>query len=365
MANRIAVLALGAGLAMATSMQAADAQSGLCLQLSNQLAAIDSGGGFRMQSPRYQQYDRAVSDQAAQIAKTQRASRLNGCEGLFKLNQANCDRIRTSLNQMNANLVKLRRTRDQLGSESGPADNGRRNAILAEMTQYGCEQRSRGNQFLVSQEPRRRSLLEQIFGVRTYREDGTRGNNEFDPDAAFFGRYGTYRTLCVRKCDGYYFPISFSTVRERFERDATICQSMCPDNDVELYIHGMPNQESEDMVSWLTNEPYTNLSTAFSYRQKLNPECTCKFRAQFITEIAGSEQVTEIGGARDPGQGPSRLPLRRADPGIDPETAANLAGGLTAQTIATLGVASEEAPPPVADLSRKIRVVGPEFFPVQ
>ena len=26
---------------------------------------------------------------------------------------------------------------------------------------------------------------------------------------------GTYRTMCVRLCDGYYFPISFTTTRER------------------------------------------------------------------------------------------------------------------------------------------------------
>jgi hypothetical protein len=31
---------------------------------------------------------------------------------------------------------------------------------------------------------------------------------------------GTYRTVCVRLCDGFYFPISFSTYRSHFKKDA-------------------------------------------------------------------------------------------------------------------------------------------------
>ena len=37
---------------------------------------------------------------------------------------------------------------------------------------------------------------------------------------------GTYRTMCVRLCDGYYFPISFSTTSERFPEDAQNCTAM-------------------------------------------------------------------------------------------------------------------------------------------
>jgi len=34
---------------------------------------------------------------------------------------------------------------------------------------------------------------------------------------------GTYRTLCVRRCDGYYFPISFSTTRDHLAVDEAMC----------------------------------------------------------------------------------------------------------------------------------------------
>ena len=39
--------------------------------------------------------------------------------------------------------------------------------------------------------------------------------------------FATYRTLCVRLCDGYYFPVSFSTLPNHFQRDAELCQSRC------------------------------------------------------------------------------------------------------------------------------------------
>ena len=34
---------------------------------------------------------------------------------------------------------------------------------------------------------------------------------------------GTYRTLCVRTCDGYYFPISFKVTRAKFNTDSIAC----------------------------------------------------------------------------------------------------------------------------------------------
>ena len=35
---------------------------------------------------------------------------------------------------------------------------------------------------------------------------------------------GKYRTLCVRMCDGYYWPVSYSIARSGFYRDANICR---------------------------------------------------------------------------------------------------------------------------------------------
>jgi hypothetical protein len=39
--------------------------------------------------------------------------------------------------------------------------------------------------------------------------------------------YGSYRTICVRMCDGYYFPISTSTSRRGFASDEARSQASC------------------------------------------------------------------------------------------------------------------------------------------
>ena len=52
------------------------------------------------------------------------------------------------------------------------------------------------------------------------------------------------------------------------------------------------------------------------------------------------------------------------DPGLDPESVANLEGGLTTDAIAQLNNPPEEKTPVAVKRDGKIRVVGPEFFPV-
>jgi len=85
---------------------------------------------------------------------------------------------------------------------------------------------------------------------------------------------GTYRTLCVRLCDGYYFPISFSATRDRLARDAKTCENSCG-GQARLFIYSNPGADVEDMVD-LRGQPYKQLSTAFLYRTEYVPQCRCK-----------------------------------------------------------------------------------------
>ncbi len=349
----------------------ANAQSTTCLRLTNELAALSSGGGFSGGgSSKARQYERAVNDQKAQISKTERAARQNNCGaggGFFSGNTGLCQRINSSLKQMYGNLKSLQSTLAQLsgGRNGSSGSSARRSAILAELSANGCdgrirEERSAGVQ---DQQPRRRTLLEQIFGVKTYREDGSRAGAQFDPDVNLTSRYGTFRTLCVRTCDGYYFPISFSTVPDRFPNDEEACQSMCPGTDVSLYFHAMPSQDSEDMISFRTDEPYANLPNAFSYRKSVNSACACRAPRTGLTEIAGGGAVREVTMEQQK-SATLPLPVWRVDPGIDPEAAANANGNLTLEHIERMS-RREETPVAVAPTNRPVRIVGPEFFPFQ
>jgi hypothetical protein len=89
------------------------------------------------------------------------------------------------------------------------------------------------------------------------------------------GRWGgTYRTLCVRLCDGYYFPISFATPRERLVHDAKVCESRCG-GQARLFVHRSPTGAVEDAED-LSGRPYRKLPTAFLYRTQYVPSCTCQ-----------------------------------------------------------------------------------------
>ena len=94
--------------------------------------------------------------------------------------------------------------------------------------------------------------------------------------------FATYRTLCVRTCDGYYFPISFSTLPNYFQRDAKACQDRCA-APAQLYYHQNPGGSIEQMVSIADNTTYKQLATAFQYRKQFKKGCSCK-ASEYIPE---------------------------------------------------------------------------------
>lgn len=94
----------------------------------------------------------------------------------------------------------------------------------------------------------------------------------------------TYRTVCVRLCDGYYFPVSFSTLPSHFEQDATACQSKCA-APAELYYYQNPGAAMDQSLAFRTQEPYTSLKSAFRYRKELVRGCSCK-EAEYVAPDA-------------------------------------------------------------------------------
>ena len=84
----------------------------------------------------------------------------------------------------------------------------------------------------------------------------------------------TYATVCVRQCDGYYWPVSFATGSESFGRDERTCQSSC-NSPTRLYIYRNPGGSTETMQD-LRGQPYSRTSTAFLYRTSYNESCKCK-----------------------------------------------------------------------------------------
>jgi hypothetical protein len=94
--------------------------------------------------------------------------------------------------------------------------------------------------------------------------------------------FATYRTLCVRLCDGFYFPVSFTTLPNHFTRDAEVCQSKCA-APAELYYHQNPGAAVEQAVSINGQQPYTSLRSAFRYRKEYVQGCSCK-QAEYVPQ---------------------------------------------------------------------------------
>ncbi|MBB4187525.1 hypothetical protein GGE07_004190 [Sinorhizobium terangae] len=151
---------------------------------------------------------------------------------------------------------------------------------------------------------------------------------------------GSLRTMCVRTCDGAFFPISSNATPADFARDAELCQARCPGAQTELYYHVLATEESDQMVSALTGRPYTELPTAFAYRTRgvgAPGVCGCRIPASAATEngrkaTTGSEpSVITINGDLKPAAGSVQAKPVRERP-YDPANS-------------------------------KVRVVGPAFLP--
>lgn len=103
--------------------------------------------------------------------------------------------------------------------------------------------------------------------------------------------FATYRTVCVRLCDGYYFPVSFSTLPTHFDRDADVCQSKCA-APAELYYHQNPGSSIEQAVSFKSKQTYTSLRTAFRYRKEFVQGCSCK-QAEYVPSVQPPDRRAE------------------------------------------------------------------------
>lgn len=118
-------------------------------------------------------------------------------------------------------------------------------------------------------------IFEDLRRAREPKSERPRRRRDNRPKAETYRpKAETYRTLCVRLCDGFSFPISFSTLRARFAVDAKQCERSCPTGS-RLFVHRNPGQDADDMVD-LDGRPYRSLPTAFLHRTQYVADCTCR-----------------------------------------------------------------------------------------
>jgi hypothetical protein len=168
---------------------------------------------------------------------------------------------------------------------------------------------------------------------------------------------GGTRTLCVRTCDGYYFPIEFNAPRSRFETDAAACQSMyTQDGQAELFIQSSSDDVAD--ATSLASQRYADQPYAFLYRQDYAPHCAAQLQAglsalawRYFSRLPPQRQQRVAAAPR----GPLPLPQPRRPASEDPETAANAAGHFAVKPV-TSAVALGHTP------AKAVRLVGPAYY---
>lgn len=321
-----------------------------CRQLEAQLAALSGGGGGSAR-----RYDEAIGRQREEIGKARAQARRAGCGfALIGGSAAQCGKINATLARMDKNLSELQRKRTQLGGGDTRRDRAR---IMAALDANGCRAAKRP--------------------AATPRTEARAGATAFPPAPGARNLSGNLRTLCVRTCDGYYFPISWSVSSGAFERDTKACQAMCPGTQVELYHHSIADEDSESMVSAATGLPYRDMKSAFLYRQpgaSIPTGCGCGAAAaqaasgfQTIGGDYAANEPAGLGGNDAATAEPAvPLPLLRPDAAEDPETLTAREGGLDAEGLKRLATPTVAAPSHAAGgepADRHVRVVGPVFLP--
>jgi hypothetical protein len=235
----------------------------VCVRLEAQLATIDRPHIDPARADQIKRYEDAARRQQTELDRLGAQAQKMGCGGrgffsLFGGQPAQCGPINTRMTQMRANLDTVLADLQKLQGNTADRE-GTRRTVLAALGDNNC-----GPQYRAFAGRSGGGFFDSLFG-NTIGTPGLPAPTGSD----------TYRTICVRTCDGYYFPVSYSTVPSKFAEDEQICQRMCPAAEVALYSHRNPGEDVAQAVSQ-GGHTYAELPNAFAYRKAFNPSCSCK-----------------------------------------------------------------------------------------
>ncbi len=252
----LAVAAAAAGL-LAAGQAVADSPE--CARLQAAIAAAPRGGGGAAAG--------AAERQRAELASTSAYARSIGCDNqkfLFFGSEPppQCGEIKGRIARMQANLADL-----QARAGGGRGD-------LVARYNAECVNGPRGPA----------NIFEALFGGGA--RQAAINPDEIPPDqqqqmidksienekSGAHVSAGSY-AVCVRTCDGSFFPVSYSGAGSRADSLEEVCRSLCPNADVQLY--SFPFGGTINQAASSTGEPYVNLPNALKFEQAYDSNCSC------------------------------------------------------------------------------------------
>ncbi|MBI5319048.1 DUF2865 domain-containing protein [Bradyrhizobium sp.] len=334
----------------------------ICQRLEMQLATIDrgTGSGDPAKDEQIRRYQEAQARQQGELDRVTSQAKRMGCDSsgffsLFNQQSAQCGPVNNQIQQMRGNLDQITTSLERLrsGGLGGADRENQRRSVMTALAQNNC-----GPQYAAAaREQGPGGFLGGLFG----------NNAPSMPGGDLGSMSGTYRTVCVRTCDGAYFPVSFATVPARFPDDEKTCKALCPATEATLYAHRNPGEDMNQAVS-TAGQLYTALPTAFKFRAEFTPGCSCKAAGQTWSDALKSvddkamlEQQGDIIVTEESAKKMQQQKMQAQQPkGAQP--AAGKKGQPAPATTASAPPAA--APSPPADGKDKpIRSVGPTFIP--
>lgn len=279
------VMILGAAFFLAgpDALRPAKAQSPACQQIRAELASLPQG----------RRPSGTANGLRRELGRVQLALQANDCYrsgGLFGIGGPPpvCGPLRAQAGQLQAQIQ---------GAEGGGYD-ARRAQLMAAWQRYGCDasqrpepRQARGGVLYASPDDRP-GLLDRLFGngtevpVESYPRHGVAppGIAPFDEslrgeedDGMPRRRRGGSVAVCVRTCDGFFFPVNFEGLRARDEYE-DVCKALCPSAATKVYF--MSYGGAIEDASARDGEPYTALPNAKKYQENRDLSCQCKHPTQ-------------------------------------------------------------------------------------
>ena len=314
-ARRVALVLAVAALSGA---DASWAQSVDCGQLRAQIAQVDRGGGGRNAG--------AARRQQAEIARAQAQAQQLGCSGgiasFFGGGDPRCSGLTQRIQQLQAGLGQI-----QAGSGGGAT----RADLVARFNAY-C----RGGQpQQAQQQPHERGFFESLFGgpQEEPRPQAPLPDVAADPNADDGdGRaHGGGQAVCVRTCDGGFFPLGVSSHHDADDLKQ-MCGALCPGTETVVYTRN-PNAEINTAAS-LDGKPYMDMPNALKFSKAFVQDCSCKPKDKSWAEaLANAEEV--IGNTR---KGDIVVTQAKSDelsrPKMDSKTRSSMLAGPAPATVA-------------------------------
>lgn len=246
----------------------------VCMRLEGQLASLDQGGPGAAAAAAQRLRD-SVTKQRTELERTVAYARSLGCERrLFLFGPTpppQCNEVNARISSMRTNLDRLQS--QVMRSQGGGELDAQRRQLIVALAQNNCGPQYRQAALQPPPVQRREGLFGMLFGGGSSQQTTIVQPEIMAPED--MPRTSTWRTVCVRTCDGFFFPVSYSTVQSAFPRDEAICRMTCPGTEARLFAYPNPGGAIEQAVS-PAGEQYTTIPNAFKYRTEFVSGCSCR-----------------------------------------------------------------------------------------